>query len=114
MKRHKYHAKATVCSKGHEHPSKREAKRCEELHLLLRAGEIDALVYEPTYHFPVNGALLVMSNGSKARYRPDFAYRERDGTLVVEDVKGVAVRDFPLRAALFRHCYPHIELRIVK
>jgi hypothetical protein len=57
---------------------------------------------------------MVMYNGSKARYRPDFAYQERDGTLVVEDVKGMAVRDFPLRAALFRHCYPHIELRIVK
>jgi len=36
----KYHAKRTACAHGHTHASGREAKRCAELHLLLRAGHI--------------------------------------------------------------------------
>ena len=109
----KYFARKTLCIHGHEHPSAREAKRCEELHLLLRAGEIDALVYEPTYELAIDGKPIKMGNGHKAKYRPDFVYRER-GKIIAEDVKGFIVRDFPLRAAVFRHCYPEIELRVVK
>lgn len=113
MKRHKYGAIKATCSQGHSHPSKREAKRCDDLHLLFRAGQIDALVYEPTYPLTINGEPIKMRNGHTARYRPDFTYLER-GKVIAEDVKGFEVRDFPLRAAVFRHCYPEIELRLVK
>lgn len=109
----KYGATKTVCVHGHTHASKREAKRCVELHLLLRAGQITGLVVEPTFNFEVNGAPLLMSNGHKAQYRPDFTYIEK-GRVVAEDVKGFVVRDFPLRAALFQHLHPEIELRVVK
>ena len=109
----KYFARSTTCSQGHTHPSKREAARCDELHLLLKAGGIDALVYEPTYELHMDGAPIKMRNGHTAKYRPDFTYRE-NGKIVAEDVKGYIVRDFPLRAAIFRHCYPEITLRIVK
>lgn len=109
----KYFARKTTCQHGHAHASKREAARCAELHLLLRAGEIDALTVEPTYELHVDGTPIKMGNGHVARYRPDFTYLER-GKVVAEDVKGVIVRDFPLRAALFRHCYPEIELRVLK
>jgi len=109
----KYGAKPTVCAQGHKHASKREAARCAELHLLFRAGAIDALVIEPTYILAPNGEPIIMGNGHKAKYRPDFVYREK-GQLVAEDIKGVIVRDFPLRAAIFRLCYPDIELRVLK
>lgn len=109
----KYGAKKAACAQGHMHPSKREAKRCDELHLLFRAGQIDALVYEPTYPLTINGEPIKMRNGHAARYRPDFTYLEA-GKVIAEDVKGFEVRDFPLRAAVFRHCYPNIKLRIVK
>ena len=110
---HKYRARKTACAYGHSHPSKREAKRCEELHLLFRAGEIDALVYEPEYNFVVNGFPVMMRNGAKAKFTPDFAYLER-GKIIVEDVKGMMTADCRLRHALFRHLFPEIELRIVK
>jgi hypothetical protein len=113
VKPHKYHATATTCNQGHGHPSKREAKRCDELHLLLRAGTITALVYEPSYDLHMDGKPIKMRNGHTARYRPDFTYVER-GQVVAEDVKGFTVRDFPLRAAVFRHCYPEIELRVTR
>lgn len=109
----KYGAHRAACNHGHTHASKREAKRCGELHLLFRAGQIDALVVEPTYELSLGGNAIVMGNGHIAKYRPDFTYLE-NGKVVAEDVKGFIVRDFPLRAAIFRHCYPEIELRVVK
>lgn len=110
---HKYRAKRTTCPHGHSHPSKREAKRCAELHLLFRAGQIDALVYEPEYNFVVNGYPVMMRNGHKAKFTPDFGYLE-NGKVVVEDIKGMMTQDARLRHALFRHLYPEIELRVVK
>lgn len=109
----KYNARRTACQHGHSHASAREARRCHELHLLFRAGQIDALVVEPTYELHVGGQAIVMGNGHRAKYRPDFTYLE-NGKVVAEDVKGFIVRDFPLRAAIFRHCYPEIELRVLK
>lgn len=109
----KYGAKRTACAHGHSHASKREAGRCADLHLLLRAGQISGLAVEPTFILKSDGEPILMGNGHKARYRPDFTYIEA-GRAVAEDVKGFTVRDFPLRAALFRACYPHIELRVVK
>jgi hypothetical protein len=107
---HKYSAEKTPCGYGHEHPSKREAHRCAELHLLQRAGEISELEVEPVYYFTVNGRQLTHDGGRRACYTPDFRYRRRDGQLVVEDSKGMSVRDWPLRKALFKACYPEIEL----
>lgn len=109
----KYGSKPTECVHGHKHASKREAARCAELHLLFRAGAIDALVIEPKYILAPGGEPIIMGNGHKAQYRPDFVYRE-NGRLIAEDVKGMIVRDFPLRAALFRLCFPEIELRVIK
>ena len=111
--RAKYGAKPTPCQHGHIHASKREAKRCDELHVLQSAGAISDLAIEPTYYLAAMGAPIIMGNGHKAKYRPDFVYAEGN-KLVAEDVKGIVVRDFPLRAALFRVCYPHIELRVIK
>lgn len=110
-----YFAKKTTCLHGHRHDSKAEANRCAILHDRLRRGEIEALVYAPTYHFEINGHALVMRNGQRARYTADFSYLE-DGNVIVEDVKasnGYMARDVPLRLALFRHLYPHVELRVV-
>lgn len=109
----KYGAKKTACNNGHTHDSKRESKRCDELHLLQRGGVICGLTVQPQYKFEVNGDWLKLLNGNIAGYKPDFSYKEGE-RFVVEDVKGMIVRDFPLRAALFRHLYPDIDLRVTK
>ena len=111
--RHKYHAQRTPCSQGHSHPSKREAKRCDELHLLQACGQIANLQVEPQFWFEIAGKPLKLRNGRRAGYKPDWSYTEK-GQSVAEDVKGYAARDFPLREALFRHLHPDIELRVVK
>ena len=111
--RNKYRAKPTVCAHGHKHASKREAARCDALHLLQRTGAISDLEIEPQFWFVIDGKPLMHANGRRCGYKPDFAYVER-GRQVIEDCKGMTVRDFPLRAALFRHLFPAYELRIIK
>lgn len=109
---HKYRAVKTGCRSGHHHPSKKEARRCDELHLLLRAGQISNLEIEPQYWFAINGVAVMHLNGRRVGYKPDFRYIE-GGQVVIEDVKGMAVRDFPLRAAIFKALHPEIELRVI-
>lgn len=113
----RWYAKKTECRNGHTHASAKEAKRCNELHLLQSSGVIAGLQAEPVFHFEVNGSPLLMGNGQRARYTADFTYIERGRKVVEEvkprDAKGIS-RDFPLRLALFRHLWPDIDLRVVR
>lgn len=110
----KYYARKSPCQRGHMHASKKEAARCNDLHLLEKAGEITDLVVEPQYWFVINGVQVKHGNGRRAGYKPDFGYVER-GQDVVEDVKGgpTLTEAAVLRMTLFRHLWPTIELRVV-
>lgn len=81
MANNKYHAVPTVID-GIRFASKAEAKRYQFLALLQRAGNIRDLELQPRYPLHVNGWKL-------GEYRADFRYVMKDGTTVVEDVKGV-------------------------
>ena len=112
-----YHrARKTPCNAGHVHDSRAEAKRCNDLHLLVLAGKIVGLRVFPRFYFRIDGREVKMGNGHVARYTGDFTYIEGNRQ-IVEDVKpkgGLVERDWPLRSAIFRACYPDIELRVVK
>jgi len=113
----KYGARKSACRHGHVHDSIRESRRCNELHLLLHAGEITHLETQVQYWFHIDGRPLVHLNGRRVGYKPDFRYRERNGKLIVEDAKPPDAkargRDWPLRSAMFRALYPDTELREV-
>jgi hypothetical protein len=109
----KYRAVKANCNAGHTHDSKREAIRCNELHLLQDAGEITDLTIHPQYWFVINGRQLKHPNGRRVGYKSDFEYIE-NGMLVTEDVKGVIVRDWPLRRAVFVALFPNHLLRETK
>jgi hypothetical protein len=109
----KYRAVKSQCNAGHTHDSKREAIRCNELHALEAAGKISDLMIHPQYWFVINGRQLKHPNGRRVGYKSDFEYVE-NGMLVTEDVKGVVVRDWPLRRAVFKALYPHHDLRETK
>jgi hypothetical protein len=115
MKRpNKYGAKKADCLHGHRHDSGREAKRCNELHLLLRAGDIERLEMQPKFWFVIDGQQLKHTNGRRVGFTPDFRYWDRhSGKEIVEDSKGFVARDYPLRAALFRALHPELILREV-
>jgi hypothetical protein len=109
----KYRAVKAQCNSGHTHDSKREAIRCNELHALEAAGEISDLMIHPQYWFVINGRQLKHPNGRRVGYKSDFEYVE-NGMLVTEDVKGVVVRDWPLRRAVFKALFPNHHLRETK
>ena len=111
-RRNKYGAKKCDCAAGHVHDSKAEARRCNDLHMLQRAGAISGLQQQPVFRFEVDGRPVILDNGQQARLKADFTYIE-NGRKVVEDRKGVIVRDFPLRWALARTMWPEIDWRVV-
>jgi hypothetical protein len=112
----KWKAKKAYCKEGHKHDSISESKRCDELHLMLAAGEIDDLIVWPQFWFVINGRQVKHDNGRRLGYLADFGYSQ-NGKEIVEDVKGskaVDSRDWPIRKAVFKAIYPSFELREIR
>jgi hypothetical protein len=84
---------------GIQFASKREARRCAELLLMERAGQIRDLRFHPSFPLDVNGHPV-------CRYVGDAGYTiTATGVRVVEDTKSPATRVNPvfrLKAKLFR------------
>ena len=94
----KYGSRKTECRHGHLHDSQKEAIRCNELHLLEKAGEIKNLKQQPKF------TLLepFEYQGKKIRgitYRADFSYLDR-GEFIVEDTKGYKTKEYQLKRKL--------------
>lgn len=90
----KYGNRPTRCREGVMHHSGKEARRCDELHLLQQGGLISDLEAHPQPRFDlrVNGVEV-------CRYVADFAYVE-NGARVVEDTKGHRTREYELKRRL--------------
>ena len=85
----KYHNK-TVIVNGMEFDSQKEADRWRELSLLQRAGEIKDLSRQVKYQLLApqrdeHGKVIEQA----VDYIADFQYRDKNGKIVVEDVKGM-------------------------
>lgn len=90
----KYNATPTRCFRGQYHHSGMEARRCDELHALAKAGLVHDLEAhpQPKYDLTVNGVHV-------CDYLADFRYVE-DGREVCEDVKGHRTREYELKRRL--------------
>lgn len=107
----KYRANPTVVD-GVRFASAKEARRYGELKLLERAGEIEALELQPRFPLLVPATTGTMLGAAQAlggtwdgkigEYRGDFAYRNRSGRRIVEDVKG-------FRTPLYKWKKKHVE-----
>lgn len=107
---HKYRAKRTVCPEGHSHPSAAEARRCAELHLLERAGEITHLTMQPKFPVHINGVKVMT-------YIADFSYfplKPEKGGRVIEDVKGCLTPIYRLKKKAVEAYYPGVRIVEVK
>lgn len=109
----KYRAKKTNCAQGHTHGSKKEALRCNALSQMQQRGEISKLEQQPQFWFAIDGRPLKHANGHRVGYKADFRYVDADGRVVVEEVKGFSVRDWPLRRAVFLALFPDLIFREV-
>lgn len=113
----KYGAKKCIVN-GITFDSRKEARRYQELLLLVRAGVIQELQrqvkfvlipsqYETYERYGKNGNRL--QDGTRlvereCAYVADFVYTE-DGKLVVEDVKGLRTKDYIIKRKLMLHKY---------
>lgn len=105
-KRSKYGAKRTLLD-GICFDSKAEASFYAALKQREKAGEVTDIERQREYDLMVNGVLV-------ARYRADFVFFDRIlRARRVVDVKGVATRDFRLKAKLMKACFG-IEVEVVK
>lgn len=101
---HKYNAKRTVVD-GITFDSKMESKRYVELKILQKAEEISKLELQPKY---VLQEAYVNGDGKKIRamnYVADFRYVDKNGSTVVEDVKGKRTADYLLKKKWFERLY---------
>ncbi len=102
--KNKYHARRTysqLC--GRIFASKAEARRGEELALLLRAGEIEDLRYQVRFK---------LCRKPKITVTIDFSYLEKDAR-IFEDVKGVLTRDSRTKYAWLKAKHG-IEVKLIR
>jgi hypothetical protein len=98
MRKNKYNALKTTCKAGHLHDSRKEAHRCNELHLMWRA----ELITEPETQFVFELLPKFTANGERVRpltYRADFVYFEGN-RMVIEDVKGTRTKEYLIKKKL--------------
>lgn len=93
----KYRSQRTEVD-GIKFHSKKEAARYAELRMLEMAGEISRLILQPQFGLIVNGIKI-------GKYIADFAYTDKEGNKIVEDVKGVRTREYLIKKNLMLACY---------
>jgi hypothetical protein len=94
-----------VTVNGIEFDSHREARRYQELQMLLRAGEITQLQLQKKY--TLIPAQKKPSGGTEraCTYTADFVYRDKSGKEIVEDAKGVRTQQYIIRRKLLLYVY---------
>ena len=103
----KYHAKKAVCFHGHLHDSTKEAARCDELHLLLKAGKIKDLRLQVDYELLSSKKYKPPTkNERKVVYKADFVYYDCELKMVIiEDCKGKKTKDYVIKRKYLKAQY---------
>ena len=79
---------------GITYDSKKEARRAAELNLMLKSGEIVTLARQVRFRL-VQGI----------EYVADFVYTTKDGTQIIEDVKGMKTDVYKLKKKLMKEIH---------
>ncbi|MFA6315714.1 MAG: DUF1064 domain-containing protein [Candidatus Paceibacterota bacterium] len=112
----KYHNQPLVIA-GERFDSQVEAARYLVLLERQNRGQISGLRPQPRYELQ---AAFRDNQGRMTRaitYVADFEYSDQGGQLVAEDVKGgeaTQTQVWRIKAKMFKHRYPGIELRVVE
>lgn len=120
-KQNKYGNNRMQCAAGHVHDSRREACRCNELHLLQRCGEISGLeiqkkyvlipaVRERTGEYYTRGPQKGQEKPGKVlekevAYYADFDYVTKEGEHIVEDTKGMKTKEYIIKRKLMLYIH---------
>lgn len=111
--RSKYNNKKTVID-GFEFDSKLEAKRYNELKILLRSGVISDLTLQKVFLLQ-DGFIYAKKKERPITYVCDFYYKDRLGNEIVEDAKGFKTDVYKIKRKLFLFKYQYIKfIEIIK
>lgn len=103
MRFSKYHNKKTVVD-GITFDSIKESVRYRELKALLNAGEISDLRLQVPYELmptvKVSGETF-----RSIRYVADFVYKDRNGSVVVEDAKGMRTDVYKMKRKMMAYVH---------
>lgn len=121
MSYNKYHSHKVKCSCGHIHDSRKEARRCQELHFLQMAHEISGLELQKKYVLiPAQReeSTEVYKKGEKkgqpkqgkvieqeCSYYADFDYIDKSGAHIVEDTKGMRTKEYIIKRKLMLYIH---------
>lgn len=94
MIRHKFNAKPVTID-SIRFSSKKEAKRYQELNLLKSTGEVLFFLDQVPFRLP-----------GGVKYRCDFLVFWADGTVTIEDVKGMKIEPYPTKKKILEALYP--------
>lgn len=95
----KYHSRKITVD-GIAFDSHREARRYQELQLLLRAGEITQLELQKKYTLIPSQKKPSGGTERACTYTADFVYRDKTGREIVEDSKGMKTQQYIIRRKL--------------
>ena len=95
----KYGNRKTVVD-GITFDSKKEATRFAELKLLQRAGEIFDLQRQVPFTLIPKQTRDGKTIERPCVYKADFVYKDKDGTEIVEDVKGMKTKEYIIKRKL--------------
>ena len=90
----------------HQHGSRFEADYCDQLKLLVKAGEIQEFEYSVRYILKVNDKTI-------CEHWPDFLVTRNDGGQEVHETKGFATKEWGLKRKLFEALYPNIPYIVI-
>ena len=96
---------------GHTFDSVKEGNRYLELRLLEQAGEIEDLELQPEFVLQEGFIDRTRLCHRPIIYRADFQYREKNGGVVVEDVKGMKTEVYRLKKKMLLKRYKDLDFR---
>lgn len=109
----KYKNKKTIVD-GIPFDSLKEARRYQELKLLVRGGAIKNLELQPVFEL-IPSQVYQGKTMRKVSYIADFMYKDiKRGITVVEDVKGFKTDVYKIKMKLFLYKYPDYEFKEVR
>lgn len=98
---------------GIKFDSKLEARRYQELKLLEENGEIFDLELQPKFElipsFKKDGKTY-----RKTTYIADFAYKDKEGQLIIEDTKGYETEVYKIKKKLFEYRYRDLKINEIR
>jgi len=96
----KYFSKRTMCNQMHKHDSKKEANRCDELNLLVKAGIIEKL--QQQVRVVLKKKFIFQGVTIRAiSYYADFTYYDKESKkFVIEDTKGYRTDIYKIKKKL--------------